>query len=456
MLFGRPILMTTALVLLAALIGGVSYLHRIALVGAGYIARDTCVEVFHAGRDADTIPEMDFANLDPRLGLIALKTDSEAETISAGFGPIGRTLAVHIPGYGCVVKRGKLPDLPALAPVTETAIPLGDPAALGFDAEALSAALDEEFADPLPEHRAMLILRKGQLVAERYAPGFDADTPMVSASMAKSVTEMMIGAAVQEGLVNIDDRAPVDAWSGSDDPRSAITWRHLLQMQSGLEFDERYLSPFADVPRMNVLEDSAAAFAIDKPLAHEPGTEWKYSTGTSNILQHILRVALEEQGVNYHTYARDKLFEPLGMANTINVPDRAGDFIGGSYTFATAREWAKLGQLHLQNGLWDGEQILPADWSEFVSTPALDSDQMYGGQVWLNNPGTDGREKFHPMLPDSTYMFFGYRGQIVAIVPEYEMVLVHLGRTPTDPSEEQVPINEAWEKIMAAFVERPS
>ncbi len=436
-----------AAALIAAAVYGASYANKVASIGAGFMARDTCNEVFIAGRDGDAVVESDFKGYDDTLELVSIGVDSDGREVRASIGPFGRSRAVYRDGYGCTLAGSNFSDLPDM-PETEAAPwPRATPDEEGFDEEALGAALDQVFESPAPNHRALAIFRGGKLIAERYAPGFDKDTPMLSFSMAKSVTGMMVGAAIEEGLYSLDDRPPIDDWAATDDPRREITWRDLMQMQSGLQFQEEYLTPLADVPVMNILEDSAAGYAIDKPLAYPSGTHWQYSTGTSNILQRALRIALEKNGIDYHRFGRERIFGPLGMASAVFVPDRVGDFIGGSYFYATARDWAKLGQLHLQDGVWDGERILPVGWSDFVSSPASASGKHYGGQLWLNLPrGEEGR-KYFPSLPDTAYWFSGWRGQMVAIVPSLDMVIVHLGRTSAT-GDELEPINAALELIM--------
>ncbi|MEM6536775.1 MAG: serine hydrolase [Pseudomonadota bacterium] len=426
---------------------GVNYANQVASIGAGFMARDTCNEVFIAGRDVDDVLENDFQGYDDTLELVSVDVDLDTKTARAGIGPLGRSKAIYRDGYGCTLSGPNFSALPSMPPIVSREWLVALPSDHGFDEDALNAALDKVFENPTPNHRALAIFRHGKLAAERYAPGFDKNTPMLSFSMAKSVSGMMVGAAVEKGFFTLDDRPPIDEWSAPDDPRRDITWRDLMQMQSGLEFQEEYLSPLADVPVMNILEDSAAAYAINKPLAHPPGTHWQYSTGTSNILQGALRVALEQNDVDYHLFGRNEIFEPLGMSSAVFVPDRAGDFIGGSYLYATARDWAKLGQLHIQDGVWNGTRILPEGWSKFVSSPASASRGYYGGQIWLNLPRGDEKKKFFPTLPDSTYWFSGWRGQIVAMVPSQDIVIVNLGRASAT-GDELKPFNAALELII--------
>lgn len=417
---------------------------------AGFLAREVCNEHFVGGREPEVIRAQDMVRYDPNLSLISAEIEQEPAAVVAGFGPLYRMRAVHRPGYGCTLVRGSLAPVPELEPVTAIPWVRAEAAQSGFDSKALEAALDQVFTDPLPNHRALLIAHQGALITERYAPGFNAGTPMLSFSMAKSITAMMVGAAMVQGLIALDDRPPIAAWADPQDPRHEISWRHLLQMQSGLELQEQYTDLSADVPQMNIMAHAAGAYAINKPLLHPPGTHWQYSTGTSNILQTALRTALEQAEVDYHRFAQQALFAPLGTGSVVLVPDSSGTFIGGSYAYATAADWARLGQLYLQDGRHEGQQMLPAGFAAFTATAASDSDGRYGAQVWLNQDGATGRERYFPTLPKSSYFFSGWQGQVVIIIPDWDMVIVHLGRTPEDHRELD-PINAALERLVPSF-----
>jgi CubicO group peptidase (beta-lactamase class C family) len=246
--------------------------------------------------------------------------------------------------------------------------------------------------------------------------------------MAKSVTAAMAGAAAHGGFLEIGVPAPVREWEG-DVERAAITWNDLLQMQSGLAFTEIYGDPNADAPRMLFRARDAGAVAAKKPLLHPPGAHWSYSSGTTNLLQRTLRETLEGNDMGYHAFARDHLFEPLGMASAVLEPDSSGTFIGSSFMYATARDWAKLGLLHLNDGVAGGQRLLPEGWVAYVTKPAAASDGFYGAQFWLNYPGKDGRPKYMPGVPDEAYLMAGHEGQYVLIVPDKRLVIVRTGMT---------------------------
>ena len=408
---------------------------RLARIGAGYKAKIACSEIFLAGRGAETVINNEFEGIDPMMTRIKVRVDQNGQNVRAS-GPLGfgQARALYREGYGCTLANGgrvnALPDLEPVAagapwPQAEAA---SDNALAHVDYAAVNAALSSAFEDNEAAHRAVLVVVDGKIIAERYAQGFSKDTPFLSWSMAKSVTATLIGAAVQRGLISIDDAAPVAAWR--DDPvRSRITWRDLLQMQSGLAFEEEYGRPRSAVNRMLFEAPDAGGAAARSVADYNPGEFWHYSSGASNILSSLLRGRLSLQDVDDQQFARDALFGPIGAQSVTLEPDAKGVFIGSSFAYATARDWARLGQLHLQNGIWNGARLLPEDWTAFVAEPASASDNQYGAHFWLNRDGVNGRERFFPGLPEDVYMMSGHEGQYVLIIPSKRMVIVRTGMT---------------------------
>ncbi|MEO1250844.1 MAG: serine hydrolase [Pseudomonadota bacterium] len=434
----------------AALILGGAHLSVIAETVAGYKARISCSEIFVAGRDPASV-EGDFDHVDPRFRRIRLSVDDDAETVRASlFGVVFATMK-HRPGYGCArVGNAPEPVLPARPVIADEPWRLSDDAALRAEIDQiLTRAVDDETGG----HRAFLVVKDGRLIAEAYADGFDASTPMLSWSMAKSITAAMIGVAVREGLIDIDEAPPIPEWRKPGDARGAITWRHLLQMQSGLAFNEEgYADPASDINQTLYRAQSAADLGIRQPLTNQPGAIWRYASGSTNALQRALRLTLESVGRDYHRFAHEEIFEPLGAASAVFETDPAGEFVGSSFLYATARDWAKFGQLYLQNGEWAGRAILPAGWVDFVRAPAAQSDGRYGAHFWLNADGADGRRRYMPPLPETTFTMSGFEGQYVMIVPDAELIIVRLGRTP-DLRNPGGPVNPVLAEIMAAIGE---
>jgi CubicO group peptidase (beta-lactamase class C family) len=402
-------------------------------VAAGYKAKVACSEIFLAERVALAVLEGEFKQISPVLDRVRLKIDSGEKSVSGSIAGFGAAKAIFRPAYGCTLVRGRAPGpLPALAPIADKPLPeafAGTPSARSdVDYAALAAALDAAFASKVAATRAILVIKDGAVIAERYADGFTAKTPFLSWSMAKSVTATMAGAAKMRGFIDLEAPAPVREWKFGD-PRAAITWNDLLQMQSGLAFSEIYEDPASDVSQMLFRARDAGGVAARKKLTHPPGTFWYYSSGTTNLIQRTLRETLEANDVGYHSFARDALFAPLGAASFTLEPDASGTFFGSSFFYATARDWAKLGLLYLGGGIYDGVRLLPEGWSRYVAGPASASDGEYGAQFWLNHPGADGRPKYVPGVPDDAYLMSGHEGQYVLIVPDKRLVIVRTGMT---------------------------
>lgn len=401
-------------------------------VGAGYMAKIACSEIFLAGRDSIDVIDGEFDDISPALERVQLTIDTEERTVTGSIFGIGRAEAVYRDGYGCTLKRGALAALPTPAPIADRPLPeaFAGTAQMRNDVDyaAIDAAFDAAFADKKAATRALLVVKDGVVIAERYADGFTAQTPFLSWSMAKSVTATMVGAAVHFGFIDIAASAPASEWKNGD-KRAAITWNDLLQMQSGLAFSEIYADPNSDASQMLFRARDAGSVAAGKPLIHPPGSHWSYSSGTTNLIQRSLRETLEANDMGYHAFARERLFAPLGMASAVLEPDASGTFIGSSFMYATARDWAKLGMPYLDDGVANGERLLPEGWSFYAAKPAAASDGFYGAQFWLNHPGSDGRPKYIPGVPDDAYLMAGYEGQYVLIVPDKRLVIVRTGMT---------------------------
>ena len=264
------------------------------------------------------------------------------------------------------------------------------------------------------------------MVAERYAADIGPDTPLLGWSMTKSVMNALVGIMVKDGRFAVDTPVLDKAWRGPDDPRSHITVAHLLHMSSGLEFNEDMTDPLADVSRMILTEQDMAAFSASKSLEAEPGTRWQYSSGTTNILSGFLRRVLGEEA--YHKLPREFLFDRLGMTKAVLEADATGTFVGSSFMYATARDWAQYGLLYMQDGVWEGLRIVPEGWVRYTRSPApSDPQASYGAHFWLRIPkeyrGTGNA------LPEDAFHAVGHEGQFVTIVPSHNTIIVRLGKT---------------------------
>jgi CubicO group peptidase (beta-lactamase class C family) len=325
------------------------------------------------------------------------------------------------------------------------------------DSARLTRALRDAFSEPEPTRprrtRAVVVVRGGRIVAERYAPGFGPQTPLLGWSMTKSLTNALCGILVRQGKLDVSAPAPVPEWSQAGDARRAITVDLLLRQSSGLRWNEVYeTSPF-DSSVIAMLygrgHRDMAAFAASQPLAHPLGSVWSYSSGTTLILSRILR-ALIGSDSDYHSFPRRELFDPIGMKSALIEADAAGTFVGSSYSYATARDWARFGLLYLRDGTWEGVRILPAGWVDYTRTPAPAAPHgEYGAHFWLN-AGVEERGVPSPdaRAPADLFYASGHDGQVVAIVPSRDLVIVRIGLTPDDGRYD---VNGFVAEVTAAF-----
>lgn len=312
----------------------------------------------------------------------------------------------------------------------------------GAPVRQVAHTVDDLFSDSaLGETRAVVLLHGGEVAAERYAAGYGPDTRFVSWSMAKTVTAVLIGMLVADGLLDPDAPAPVPRWTRPGDPRGEITLRHLLQMRSGLRHTEAGDPPFASSEvRMLFLDgrDDMAEFATAQPLEAEPGERFEYSSNTSVILADIAARALtnstdpDVRRKAVADYLRTRLFDPLGMTSMVPEFDRAGTLIGGSLIHGTARDWARFGDFLRTKGSYRGAQLLPRGWVEQMVTPSPCSPH-YGFQTWLNRDVERAEGEEHPLFPDdapaSVFALVGHMGQYTLVSPAQKVTLVRLGHS---------------------------
>ncbi|HEV7320187.1 MAG TPA: serine hydrolase [Ensifer sp.] len=400
-------------------------------IGDGYAAKIVCSNVFIAGRDAQAVLADDVqAPGHPLLKLISVAVDSEKQMVTArilGFAAAG--YAAYRPGTGCT----SLPDgdASALAQIRTAAAapaPLPDatwPEGEGAQIDPALQKLIEDGELAGPGMRAIAVIRDGRLVAETYGQGFDRSTPLLGWSMTKSVTAALIGLRVAGGHMDVARAGLLPEWAG--DGRARITLADLMGMQSGLEFNENY-GDVTDVTRMLYREKDMAAYAAAKPLSSETGTDFRYSSGTSTLLAKLWMQTFDAPAAAL-AYPHDALFSPLGMRSAVMETDEAGTFVGSSYMYATAHDWARFAQFLLQDGVWKGQAMLPAGYVAFMRTPTKASGGKYGqGQVWLEENGVRaGTGRF----PADSFWMLGHDGQAIMLVPSLKLAVVRLGLTPS-------------------------
>jgi len=418
------ILAVVVAVVVVALVGGYWYERPLLLTGTGYAAHNACAVTKIAGR---TDPGTD---LPPNPLVPYLRTSADGGSVRATIlGALAGQTAWLTPGFGCTLAG----DRPAAQPATAVAAGANPftAAATPTAAAPVAAAVARAFGDELAPAarttlgtRAVLVVHKGSLVAERYAPGFTATTPQLGWSMGKSVTNLLVGRLVQQGKVAVKDAALRPEWS---DGRSAITIDELMRMTSGLSWDETY-DLGTPITRMLYLEPDMGGYAASQPLAHQPGTYLQYSSGSTNILCSILA---KRTGIGADL-PRQQIFAPLGLTSAVWEPDATGTPVCSSYLWATPRDWAAIGQFALQNGSWNGQQLLPPGWmaTSTTSQPVATSEEKGYAAGWWVNKQADG-SLVDPTLPADAYYADGHDGQRVYVVPSSQLVVVRLGFSPS-------------------------
>ena len=411
-----------AAVFAAAVIGGCLYLNTLMPIITGYAAKNLASAVFVSGRDASDVEALDL-----HFSFIKFnrnKVDYEHKTVTSRF-LWAESTAAYRESYGVTLLRGKDREafltqeypLPADT-LRPEALPAGDPETVAGLEPIARALVDERAYNGTPF--AFVVLHNGAVVAERYRQGITPGTQLLSWSMAKSFTNAIAGIMAGDSLVSVCTPLDIPEWQG--DGRRDITLKDLMQMQSGLEWNEDYGNR-SDVNLMLHRETDMGLFALSKPLEYEPGTHWYYSSGSTNIVMRYLRGKFASDG-EFLSYLRDRLFTPLGIANPTFEPDMSGTPVGSSYLYVTARDFARFGQLFLDDGCVGGRRILPEGWVEWTTTPASDSKGGYGAFFWLN------RNKKCPDAPEDMFSCQGHDGQEIYIIPSKDLVVVVLGYSP--------------------------
>lgn len=428
----------------------------------GSAVKRLCSSVLVGDRSIDHVMAQELSN--PALEEVDFSFDGDLVTASG----MGQSVsALYRGALGCTLVKdttveqlqgqfdaSAYPERPA---PSDAEWPLGDSVTLpseiaGVDLAAINTAVDRAFDDIEPDQdidtRAVLVIHQGRIIAEQYAEPFDASMAQLGWSMTKTVTAALTGMLVGDGLLQLDAPAPVSEWQSPGDPRQAITLEDLLQMSSGLQFSEVYTAgSLSDVILMLYTTGDTAGFTASMPLAEEPGSTFSYSSGTTNLISRINRETFDDLQ-SYFNFPQQRLFSKLGMHSAVMEPDASGTFVGSSYMYATPRDWAKIGLLYLQDGMWNGERILPEGWVDYSLTPASSTERgEYGIQIWLNAgaPGNpDNRSLAN--LPANTFYLSGFEGQNIVVLPDQELIVMRMGLTTRGPR----PIWALTEAVLAA------
>ncbi|MFD1191268.1 serine hydrolase domain-containing protein [Phenylobacterium conjunctum] len=407
-------------------------------LAAGYKANFLCSDLFNAGLTEAQATEWDLEGIYPEyqtvIRTLEAKVDRQARTVSVAFDPkLPPRLAAWRPGLGCTsLPIGAGPDaiaaLPKLKIKPPSAVgkawPDGDEGATATPLAPVAAALDQAISkafDPAvqgegPRTTAVLVIRDGKIVAERYVEGFGPQTPQRTWSAAKSMTATMVGRAVQLGKLKVDTPARVPEWPAGD-PRRAITLANLMHMNSGLWTD----GPGNRTDELYAGGALVTQTATVMPLEAAPGTRFRYANNDTLLAMRSVRAAMGD-GEAALNFPFQEVFWKIGMLHTVPETDWQGNYILSSQVWTTARDLGRLGLLYMNDGVWNGERLLPQGWSKFVATPAQtqpDSGPGYGAFFWLYGAAQG--------LPADTYVMNGNRGQYVFIVPSKNTIIVRRG-----------------------------
>ncbi len=400
------------------LIGGFWYARPLLKVGAAYAAKMGCSCHYLQGRSLDAVHDQDLVF--SVMPLFQLSHVEGEQAVKSSFFGLVAGQANYIKGRGCILSgedNSRYPSPKEKQQFTPQLLPQFDTLPNGIQISLLKAASDAAF-EPMPdgETRAIAILYDGRLVYEDYADGFDKDMPLLGWSMSKSIVNAVVGIMVKNGQLRTDQDHLFPEWE--NDERAKITLNNLLRMNSGLEWNEAY-GNVSDATKMLFFNASMGDYALNKPLEKEPDTHWVYSSGTTNMISKLIRQTIgnDEQ---YYALFTDSLFAKVGMQSAIIEPDGAGNLVGSSFGWATARDWAKFGQLYLQDGVWNGERIFPEGWVSYSREKANGSDGVYGAQIWLKRSNI-------PNAPDDIFTFAGFQDQRVFVIPSRRCVIVRLG-----------------------------
>ena len=288
-----------------------------------------------------------------------------------------------------------------------------------FDAKGDSSLKGEQAKQFKKRTRSLLVIYKDKIIAEKYDTGFDKNSKILGWSMTKSITSAMFGILQKQGKYDIDKPAPIAEWK--NDERKIITTNDLLHMNSGLEWEEQY-DKICDATQMLFQAEDMTRVQLEKPAEYKPNTHWNYSSGTTNLISGILRKQFKTHQ-EYLDFWYSALIDKIGMNSMVIETDMTGNYVGSSYGWATARDWSKFGLLYLHKGNWNGEQIFNENWAKYTATPTNTSNGRYGGHFWLNAGG------HFPDVPRDMYYCSGFQGQMVAIIPSLDLVIVRMGLT---------------------------
>jgi CubicO group peptidase (beta-lactamase class C family) len=408
-------------------------------VAAGMAAHNLCSATYVAGLD----PEATFQELvKPIIGhpldrLASYRVDRASHSVEATFAGLFHARADFTPGYGCRLEFADTPPAPAPRALLSAAVDDGfAPAApVTSNDPLINAALDREFDEragtPIKDVKAVVIVKNGHVIAERYASGYGVGTPLLSYSVAKSFTNALLGILVKQGRLRVDQPVGAPEWASPNDPRSRMTIEDLLRMRSGLSVEEE-ANGFSPVARMEYLKNDMAAYAASYRLRVPIGSDWDYTSGNTLILDRLLGQTVGGGAAGMRNFAEQQLLGPARLSGLTMEFDGSGVFMGASYVYAPARTYARFGELYLHDGVApDGQRILPEGWVAWSRRSTL--GEPYGAGFWTNDgPSRVAAARVRLGFPKDGFFASGYLGQRIYIIPSQQLVVVRFGYSRGD------------------------
>jgi CubicO group peptidase (beta-lactamase class C family) len=404
---------------------------------SGLAAHNLCSATFIAGLDPQATADELVKPMLPGFvrSQLRFNIDPVSKSVEASVAGLAPMRAVFTSGYGCRLAldstfSGPLPLIPRAASAPDMFV--ADNLVVTRDA-GINAALDDEFKDSANEParyvKAIVIVKDGRVVAERYAPGFGIDTPLLSYSVAKSLTNALLGVLVRQGRLRTDQRVGAPEWSQSRDPRHSLTIDDLLRMDSGIDAPETG-SGFDPVSQMLYGKDDMAAFAAGFPSKEPAKSKWEYTSANTLILDRLLGVTVGGGAPGMRAFADQELFAPLHMDHVTLEFDGAGTFVGSAHVYASARDYARLGELFIDDGVGpDGQRILPEHWVEYSRLSTLGSP--YAAGFWTNDgPSESAAARVSRGFPKDGFFASGNRGQRIFIIPSERLIVARFGYSP--------------------------
>jgi CubicO group peptidase (beta-lactamase class C family) len=448
---------------------GCDGLERVVGVPVHFTSHQLCSATFVAGLDPT-----EFYNeaIKPKLGAIRAflryEVDRQRQEVRAHLAGLVHSRAVYDGPFGCRVLhpgrearffQGEFDDR---EPLVASPSPIADPGIVAPVNDKLAEALNHAFAEsesgPRRFTKAVVVLRRGRVVGERYAPGVTTSTPLIGWSMTKSVTNAILAVLVRDGKLDMQKPAPIAEWSAPGDPRRSITGDQLLRMVSGIgcgqSLETGFTTLFDADTQMEYDMADQSAFAANASLRAKPGTEWRYTNCNFVLLSRMIRDAAGGDAKSSRRFIERELFAPLGFEHATFEYDSAGVPLGTIHLWASARDWARLGLLYLRDGVTEsGQRLLPVGWADNSArlTPQSADEYGYGAGFWTQRGNsTAARKRIAAGMPADSFMAIGSQGQYTIVIPSHDLVIVKLGWAYT-PHDDHVAVERLVRETIAAL-----